>query len=90
MQAPVISSDIVGLSELVQPDTGKLVPPGDPAALAESMQALHATGESGRAVMGRRGRAVIASDYDLLKGVRELAALFRHTVGRDDTFAQLA
>ena len=40
MELPVISTDIVGIGELVQPGTGILVPPHDPAALADALRAI--------------------------------------------------
>jgi colanic acid/amylovoran biosynthesis glycosyltransferase len=83
MELPVISSDIVGISELVQPGAGSLVPPHDPSALAEALQALHAAGTSSRAEMGRRGRAVVDAEFNLVKGTAELAQLFRETIARN-------
>ena len=64
---PVIASDIGGIPELVEPEvTGLLVPPGDPAALAEAMR--HLAQEPARIeAMGRRARerieGICASHY---------------------------
>ncbi len=77
MEVPVVSSDIVGIGELVRSDTGRLVPPRDPVALAEALQALWAAGESTRAAMGHRSRDVIAANFNLLEGTRELVAMFQ-------------
>jgi colanic acid/amylovoran biosynthesis glycosyltransferase len=79
-ELPVISTDIVGISELVQPGTGSLVPPHDPAALAEALQAIHAAGTSARVEMGSRGRAVVDAEFNLLKGTAQLATLFRENI----------
>jgi colanic acid/amylovoran biosynthesis glycosyltransferase len=80
MELPVISTDIVGISELVQPGTGSLVPPHDPSALAEALRAIHAAGTSARVEMGGRGRAVVDAEFNLLKGTAQLATLFRENV----------
>jgi glycosyltransferase involved in cell wall biosynthesis len=77
MQVPVVSTDIVGIGELVRPGTGRLVPPRDPVALSEALQTIWAAGESDRALMGRRGRDVIAANFNLLEGTRELVSLFQ-------------
>jgi phosphatidylinositol alpha-mannosyltransferase len=37
---PVVASDVAGYRELVRPDCGRLVPPGDPDALADALRAL--------------------------------------------------
>jgi phosphatidyl-myo-inositol alpha-mannosyltransferase len=37
---PVVASDVAGYRELVRPDCGRLVPPGDPDALADAVRAL--------------------------------------------------
>jgi glycosyltransferase involved in cell wall biosynthesis len=57
LEVPVVASDEVGLPELVRHDWGRLVPPGDPGALADAIAELLArTGEE-RVGMGRAGRA---------------------------------
>jgi glycosyltransferase involved in cell wall biosynthesis len=53
---PVVASAVGGLAELVTPDVGLQVPPGDADALARALDALLA--DPGlRARMGRAGRA---------------------------------
>ena len=80
MGLAVISTDIVGIRELVQPGTGILVPPHDPAALAEALWTIGAQDPASRIEMGRRGRAVVEAEFNLLKGTRQLAKLFREAV----------
>lgn len=77
MELPVISTNILGIGELVQPGTGILVPPRDSLALAQALQAVYAMGPSARAQMGCRGRAVVDAEFDLFKGTAQLAHLFR-------------
>lgn len=53
---PVVASCVGGLREIVQPDTGRLVPPGDAVALAEAVAAL-AGDPAGCRALGRAARA---------------------------------
>jgi glyoxylate reductase len=38
MEVPVVASNEVGLPEIVRPESGRLVPPGDEAALAAALR----------------------------------------------------
>ena len=77
MELPVVSTDLVGIKELVRPGTGYLAPPNDAAALAGAIRALHAAGVSGRLEMGRLGRTIVAAHFDVREGIRRLAELFQ-------------
>jgi len=59
---PVVASDIPGYREVVTEDTGALVPPGDPDALAETIAALLAD-EPARVERGRAARERAATEY---------------------------
>jgi glycosyltransferase involved in cell wall biosynthesis len=52
---PVIASSIGGVADMITPETGLLVPPGEPAALADAMNRL-AADPLLRASMGRAAR----------------------------------
>lgn len=80
MELPVISTDVVGIGELVQPSAGILVPPRDGLALAEALQSMYMAGPVSRAEMGRQGRAIVDAQFNLIKGTTQLAQLFRETV----------
>ncbi len=80
MELPVIATDIVGIGELVQPGVGILVPERDAVALAEALQAIQSASPSARAEMGRRGRALVDAEFNLVKGTVQLAHLFQDTV----------
>ena len=59
MEVPVVASDAVGLPEIVRPGFGRLVPPGDEAALAASLAELLSLPAAERAAMGRAGREFV-------------------------------
>ena len=81
MAVPVVSCQIVGIEELVRPGTGLLIRPRDATALAEALQSVYASSQSDWAQMGRQGRAVVAADFDLHKGIRQLKSLFQNAHG---------
>jgi colanic acid/amylovoran biosynthesis glycosyltransferase len=56
MELPIVASDEVGLPELVKPDWGRLVAPGDPQALAAALREVLSLSTGDRAAMGALGR----------------------------------
>ena len=70
---PVIASDVGGIAELVQPNTGCLVPAGDSKALGAAIINL-LNDDAQRAQFGQAGRR----DYERLYSVREMV---RNTCG---------
>jgi glycosyltransferase involved in cell wall biosynthesis len=69
---PVIVSRVGGLPEVVREDeTGLVVPPGNPEALAEALRKLIGDRERARA-MGRAGRRHVELHYDLARCVELL------------------
>ncbi len=84
LELPVISTDIVGIRELVQPGTGILIPPHDPAAIAVALSTIAIQGQSTSIRMGRKGREIVNREFNLLKGTQDLAMLFCQAVGKDN------
>jgi colanic acid/amylovoran biosynthesis glycosyltransferase len=75
MEIPVVASDEVGLPEVVQDGWGRLVPPGDAAALADAIDDLLSLPPESRAAMGRAGRAFVLRECSLQGETERLAGL---------------
>jgi glycosyltransferase involved in cell wall biosynthesis len=63
MGRPVVATDHGGAQETIQPGTGWLVPPRDPAALAAAIDQALALDQEARAAFGRRARTQVAAGY---------------------------
>ena len=81
MELPVIASDEVGLPELVRPEFGRLVAPGDPGALADGIAELLALPAERRAEMGAAGRRWAAEHCSLGAETARLAVLIEAASG---------
>lgn len=77
MEIPVVGTDEVGVPEMVHDGWGRLVAPGDPAALAGAIAALLALSAERRHGMGAAGRAFVLEHCDLNTETRRLTALLR-------------
>ncbi|MBK9715633.1 MAG: glycosyltransferase [Kouleothrix sp.] len=74
-EVPVVSTRISGIPELVQDgETGLLVPPEDPVALADALERLARDPELGRR-MGRAGRIKVLREFDLAATTSKLSEL---------------
>lgn len=72
---PVISTPIAGVPEMVQPElTGRLVPPGNPAAIAAAIEAITSDREAAKR-LGARGRKVAAEKFSIDLNVKALATI---------------
>ncbi|MEL6208585.1 MAG: glycosyltransferase family 4 protein, partial [Pseudomonadota bacterium] len=73
---PVVATRITGVPELVaHGETGLLVTPGDPAALAAALEDLAARPDHG-ASMGAAGRDVVRAEFNIAIEAARLAQLF--------------
>ncbi|MDX6583414.1 MAG: hypothetical protein QOI10_2598 [Solirubrobacterales bacterium] len=75
MEIPVVASDEVGLPELVRPEFGRLVPPGDPTALGRAIGELLDLPAERRERMGRAARAHVVEHCNLSRETARLAEL---------------
>jgi glycosyltransferase involved in cell wall biosynthesis len=79
---PVVSTAISGIPELITDgETGRLVPPGDPEALADALQLL-LSDAGARKRLGAAGRAHVSSHCGIRDCVRPLATLFEEQLHR--------
>jgi phosphatidylinositol alpha-mannosyltransferase len=83
---PVVASDISGYQRVMEPGTGCLVPPGDPAALADGVVAL-LEDEAGRAEQGRAARAIAEERYCWDRIARRLADRYELLAGSTSAVA---
>lgn len=78
---PAVASRIGGLPEVVRDGvTGYLVPPGDPAALADRVELL-LTDRPRALRMGRAGRHHVLRHFDLRRYARRMDAFYRLHLG---------
>lgn len=81
---PVVASDIAGYRAVVTEETGILVPPGDPAALAQGVASLLAD-EARRRTMGAAARELAQARYsweDVGRRLLEVYELVLRRAGR--------
>jgi phosphatidylinositol alpha-mannosyltransferase len=77
---PVVASDIEGYSEVVEPGTGVLVPPGDVDALAAALVGLLGD-EARRRTLGAAARRVAEERYGWDTIVERLLEIYRALAG---------
>lgn len=78
LRRPVVATAVGAVPELVRPgETGWLVPPGCPAALATALEQVLVTPIQRLAAMGEAGAALIREQHDAKHEGRRLARLFR-------------
>jgi len=79
--APVVASDIPGYREILSEETGALVPPDDPEALADAVAAL-LEDETARAERGRAAREQAVSEYAWPLLARRLERCYERVLAR--------
>jgi glycosyltransferase involved in cell wall biosynthesis len=78
---PVISTNVSGIPELIRDgETGLLVEPQDPVALAGAIRRLLADPELGRR-LGRTGSEFVHHEFDARRNIAALRRLFDQTTG---------
>lgn len=77
MGLPVVASALMGLKETVAEVGGRLVPPGDAAALGAALAWLALLPEARRGAIGAAARAHIRDGFSLEAGARALTAAIR-------------
>jgi phosphatidyl-myo-inositol alpha-mannosyltransferase len=79
---PVVASDIPGYRDVMTDEAGVLVPPGDPAALADALVALLGE-EQRRRILGANARLVAQEHYSWDQIARRLLALYERALERE-------
>jgi phosphatidylinositol alpha-mannosyltransferase len=77
---PVVASDIAGYRAVMTPETGLLVPPGDPSALAQALIGL-LEDEPRRRAFGVAARRVAEERYSWDRIGRRLASIYELVAG---------
>lgn len=78
---PIVASDIAGCREVVQPGVnGLLVPPNDPAQLAQALEFMISHGHE-RRQMGQAGRAIAEREFNVDTVVKTTLALYDELLG---------
>jgi glycosyltransferase involved in cell wall biosynthesis len=78
---PVVASHIEGYREVMEPELGFAIPPGDPAALGDALVELLAD-EERRCRFGETARRVAEERYSWDRIARRLLELYERVVGR--------
>jgi colanic acid/amylovoran biosynthesis glycosyltransferase len=81
MELPVVSTDIVGIRELIQPGAGILVPPHAPGALADALGMIAELDQPSLSKMGHVGREVVDREFNLWKGTQDLSRFYSQAIG---------
>jgi glycosyltransferase involved in cell wall biosynthesis len=72
---PIVATAVGGVPELLSPDAGLLVPPGDPVALASAVERLLASADAA-AALGRRAR-LAADGYGIERMAERTREVYR-------------
>lgn len=83
MAKPTIATAVAGTPEQIQDgETGLLVPPANPEAIADAIMRLLEASPAERRSMGERARARVNETFTTARMVRETAALYGELQGR--------
>jgi glycosyltransferase involved in cell wall biosynthesis len=76
MELPVLATAMMGIKEMVTPETGRLVPMADAAALAEGLRWLAGLAPEARQRLGTAGRQRLLDRFTLDRQAECLGAVF--------------
>jgi phosphatidylinositol alpha-mannosyltransferase len=77
---PVVASDIDGYRGVMEPEAGRLVPPGDPKRLADAVVAMLAD-ERARQELGHAARAIAQARYSWDGIAQRLSEIYESLAG---------
>ena len=82
MAKPTVATRVAGTPEqILDGETGLLVPPANPEAIADAIMRLLEASPAERRTMGERARARVRETFTTARMVRETAALYRELLG---------
>lgn len=85
---PLAATDVGGCREIARPDqTGLIVPPGDPTALAEAWSRLADRPELRRS-LGRAGRRLVETEYTSIKMIADFQDIIERLVVENRVVAE--
>ena len=83
MAKPTVATAVAGTPEQIRDgETGLLVPPANPEAIADAIMRLLEATPAERESMGERARECVRETFTTARMVRETAALYRELLGR--------
>lgn len=87
---PVVATAVGGIPEIIRPrETGLLVPPHDPTALAQAIATvLDQPALANR--LGQAAQALVAAEFSLAKQTAKVIALYRHLLAEPHLQQQVA
>ncbi|MFL6285128.1 MAG: glycosyltransferase family 4 protein [Pyrinomonadaceae bacterium] len=81
---PTVATTVAGTPEQIRDgETGLLVPPANPGAIADAIVRLLEASPAERRAMGERARERVRENFTTARMVRETAALYRELLGAD-------
>jgi len=79
---PTVATSVAGTPEQIQDgETGLLVPPANPEAIADAILRLLEASPAERRAMGERARERVSERFTTARMIRETAALYRELLG---------
>jgi glycosyltransferase involved in cell wall biosynthesis len=82
MAKPMVATTVAGTPEQIQDgETGLLVPPANPEAIADAIMRLLEASPAERRAMGERAQERVRETFTTARMVRETAALYRELLG---------
>jgi glycosyltransferase involved in cell wall biosynthesis len=78
---PCVATDVSDLAVILG-ETGRIVPPGNPVALATALAELIEIGPEGRAALGARARSRIVAHYSLDEEVAQYETIYERAIAK--------
>lgn len=78
-EVPCVATDVGDSAEIIG-DTGLIVPPRDPVALANALKKMIELGHEGRMALGKKARQRIHENYELSSVVKKYEDLYREVL----------